>query len=123
MEAMYEAAGLLTTETGALSILAGSTLGGGTRYAPCWCTELPSCHSAGWHQLFSCEKMFSINLCSVAVCCLRRVNWCASFRTPDHVRREWAQEYGLEAFAGDEYTVALDAVCARLGVRTGIHIE
>ena len=60
------------------SVLAGSTLGGGTR-----------------------------------------VNWCASFRTPAHVRKEWSADLGLEAFAGAEYERALDAVCERLHVRTG----
>ena len=61
-----------------MSILAGSTLGGGTR-----------------------------------------VNWQAPFRTPDHVRREWAEQHGLGALTSQRYTAALDAVCARLGVTTG----
>ena len=61
-----------------MSILAGATLGGGTR-----------------------------------------VNWQASFRTPDHVRREWAEQHGLGALTSKRYTAALDAVCARLGVTTG----
>ena len=42
---MYEQGGILATEDGGMSVLAGSTLGGGTR-----------------------------------------VNWCASVRTPAHVR-------------------------------------
>ena len=78
---MYEKAGFLTTADGGTTVLAGSTLGGGTR-----------------------------------------VNWCASFRTPDHVRREWAEEHGLADFGpqpGSKYGAALDAVCARLGVRAG----
>jgi hypothetical protein len=33
------------------------------------------------------------------------------------VRREWAQELGLAAFAGEGYDEALRAVGARLGVR------
>ena len=61
-----------------MNILAGSTLGGGTR-----------------------------------------VNWQASFRTPDHVRREWAEEHGLKAVASERFAAALDAVCTRLGVTTG----
>ncbi len=61
-----------------MNILAGSTLGGGTR-----------------------------------------VNWQASFRTPDHVRKEWAQEHGLPAFTSAKFDHALDAVCTRLGVTTG----
>ncbi|KAL3157363.1 hypothetical protein ABBQ32_011841 [Trebouxia sp. C0010 RCD-2024] len=45
-----------------------------------------------------------------------RVNWCVSFRTPEHVRREWSEEYGLPMFTSDRYTRAMDAVCKRLGV-------
>jgi choline dehydrogenase-like flavoprotein len=45
------------------------------------------------------------------------VNYTTSFRTPDHVREEWAA-IGADQFAGQEYTDALDAVCARLGVNT-----
>jgi long-chain-alcohol oxidase len=78
--ALYEAAGLLATQDGAVSVLAGATLGGGTR-----------------------------------------VNWSASWRTPDHVRREWAERAGLPAFApgAPGFDAALDAVCARLDVRAG----
>ncbi len=43
------------------------------------------------------------------------VNYSTSFRTPDEIRREWADN-GVPAFAGPEYTQALDAVCERLGV-------
>ncbi len=45
------------------------------------------------------------------------VNYTTSFRTPDHVRQEWA-DLGTRQFATDEYDKALDAVCARLGVNT-----
>jgi long-chain-alcohol oxidase len=44
------------------------------------------------------------------------VNYSTSFRTPDWQRQEWARRYGLTAFASDEYTASLDAVCERLGV-------
>jgi long-chain-alcohol oxidase len=44
------------------------------------------------------------------------VNYSTSFRTPDWQRQEWARRYGLGAFASDEYTASLDAVCERLGV-------
>src|SRR4051812_1399351 len=43
------------------------------------------------------------------------VNYTTSFRTPEDVRGEWAS-HGVPAFEADEYTRALDAVCARLGV-------
>ena len=47
------------------------------------------------------------------------MNWQASFKTPDHVRREWATEHGLSEITSERYTAALDAVCTRLGVTTG----
>lgn len=43
------------------------------------------------------------------------VNWTTSFRTPDDVRAEWAR-LGAGQFGEREYTDALDAVEARLGV-------
>jgi long-chain-alcohol oxidase len=43
------------------------------------------------------------------------VNYTTSFRTPDDVRAEWAG-LGVPAFASEEYTASLDAVCDRLGV-------
>jgi long-chain-alcohol oxidase len=43
------------------------------------------------------------------------VNYTTSFRTPDDVRAEWAA-HGVPAFASDEFTQSLDAVCERLGV-------
>jgi len=43
------------------------------------------------------------------------VNYSTSFRTPDDVREEWAG-HGVPAFAAEEYTRSLDAVCERLGV-------
>lgn len=45
------------------------------------------------------------------------VNYTTSFRTPEHVREEWAR-LGAKQFATDEYDAALDAVCDRLGVNT-----
>ncbi len=43
------------------------------------------------------------------------VNYSTSFRTPDDVRAEWAG-HGVPAFASEDYTASLDAVCERLGV-------
>lgn len=48
-----------------------------------------------------------------------RVNWQASFKTPPHVRREWAEQHGLPDIASEKYDRALSAVCTRLGVTTG----
>ena len=44
------------------------------------------------------------------------VNYTTSFRSPDWLREEWANQYGLTAFATDEYTASMDAVYERLGV-------
>ena len=44
------------------------------------------------------------------------VNYSTSFRSPDWLRQEWANRYGLTAFASDEYTASMDAVYERLGV-------
>ena len=69
---------ICVTHCAGINILAGSTLGGGTR-----------------------------------------VNWQASFRTPEHVRQEWAHVHGLKDLISYRYTAALDAVCERVGVTTG----
>ncbi len=45
------------------------------------------------------------------------VNYCTSFRTPDEIRDEWAEE-GVEWMRGLEYTKSLDVVCERLSVNT-----
>jgi long-chain-alcohol oxidase len=44
------------------------------------------------------------------------VNYTFSFRTPDAVRREWADEHGLAAVASEEFDGSLDAVWERIGV-------
>jgi choline dehydrogenase-like flavoprotein len=50
------------------------------------------------------------------------VNWQSSFRTPDEVREEWSALVGRD-LAGHEFTRALDAVCARIGVTTGAPVN
>ena len=49
-----------------------------------------------------------------------RVNWAVSFKTPLHVRREWAEMNGLPNFMSLRYEQAMDAVCKRLGVKNGV---
>jgi long-chain-alcohol oxidase len=44
------------------------------------------------------------------------VNYTYSFRTPEGVRREWAQEHGLDAVASEEFDRSVDAVWERIGV-------
>ncbi|XP_058103747.1 long-chain-alcohol oxidase FAO4A-like isoform X2 [Magnolia sinica] len=51
------------------------------------------------------------------------INWSASLRTPDHVIREWSNEYDLELFGSKAYKQALDAVCERMGVQSEVENE
>jgi long-chain-alcohol oxidase len=44
------------------------------------------------------------------------VNYTTSFRSPDWLREEWANRYGLKSFISDEYAASMDAVYERLGV-------
>ncbi len=44
------------------------------------------------------------------------VNYCTSLRTPDQVRREWAEQYQLPAFTTTDYDASMDAVSARINV-------
>lgn len=44
------------------------------------------------------------------------INWGACFRTPDHVREEWEREHACVGITGRDFTAALDAIWARLGV-------
>ena len=59
-------------------------------------------------------KWEKLNACIIAMHCRS-----ASFATPAHVRREWAEEHGLSAFQSSGYDAALEAVTKRLGVTTG----
>jgi choline dehydrogenase-like flavoprotein len=42
--------------------------------------------------------------------------WC--FRTPDHVRREWKERFGLDDWAGGDFDASLDAVWDRIRVNS-----
>src|SRR6202162_2831566 len=44
------------------------------------------------------------------------VNYTTSFRSPDWLREEWANRFGLTSFTSDEYAASMDAVYERLGV-------
>ncbi|KAI5073583.1 hypothetical protein GOP47_0011596 [Adiantum capillus-veneris] len=48
------------------------------------------------------------------------VNWGASFQTPSHVRKEWAETLHLDLFASNAYDNAMDEVCSRLGVQSEV---
>jgi len=72
---------------------------------------------AGW---FGTEELSVSILAGSCVGGGTTLNWCASFRTPGHVRKEWVEERGLKSFAGREeggcFDEALDAVSRRLNV-------
>lgn len=46
------------------------------------------------------------------------VNYSTSFKTPDFVLRQWAEESGIEAFVSGEIETSLDIAAERLGVNT-----
>jgi choline dehydrogenase-like flavoprotein len=46
------------------------------------------------------------------------VNWSASFRTPDHVLREWKNTYGFTGATSDDFQRSLDAVSQRMNINT-----
>lgn len=51
------------------------------------------------------------------------INWSASIRTPQHVINEWSDQYDLELFDSKLYKEALDVVCKKMGVQSGIDQE
>ncbi|KAK1304927.1 Long-chain-alcohol oxidase FAO4A [Acorus calamus] len=54
------------------------------------------------------------------------INWSASLRTPDHVLDEWRNVHGLHDLFGisnSAYERALEAVCERMGVQSGVDEE
>ncbi len=52
-----------------------------------------------------------------------RINWAASFKLPPHVRKEWAEEHGVSDFNGPRFDRAMDAVCDRVGVTSGVPLR
>jgi len=74
---------------------------------------------AGW---FGSEELSVSIMAGSCVGGGTTLNWCASFRTPAHVRKEWVEQKGLKSFAEKEngglFDEALDAVSRRLNVNT-----
>ncbi|GJW37133.1 long-chain-alcohol oxidase FAO1 [Tanacetum coccineum] len=44
------------------------------------------------------------------------INWSASIKTPQSVLREWSEDHKINLYKNDEYTSAMNQVCARIGV-------
>lgn len=51
------------------------------------------------------------------------INWSASIRTPQHVRKEWCDQLELELFESQLYREALDVVCEKMGVHSQVYEE
>lgn len=77
LDRLYEQHGALVTRDGAVSVLAGSCLGGGTT-----------------------------------------INWAGSFRTPEDVLRQWAEEHAAPHFVSDAFRQGFEALEEALGVGT-----
>ncbi|KAL4578502.1 hypothetical protein LXL04_014625 [Taraxacum kok-saghyz] len=44
------------------------------------------------------------------------VNWSACIKTPQSVRKEWAEDHNIKLYETHEYTSAMEKVCERIGV-------
>nr|XP_043621642.1 long-chain-alcohol oxidase FAO1-like [Erigeron canadensis] len=44
------------------------------------------------------------------------VNWSACIKTPQSVRKEWAEDHNIKLYNTDKYTSAMNKVCERIGV-------
>ncbi|CAG8954478.1 hypothetical protein HYFRA_00004390 [Hymenoscyphus fraxineus] len=86
--------------------------------------QLPLSEETGNSYIFESGGAISTDDGSVAVAAGSiwggggTVNWSASLQPQDFVRREWAQERGLEFFETMEFQGCLDRVCERMGVST-----
>jgi len=78
-------------------------------------SERALCERSGW---MGAQELSVSILAGSCVGGGTTLNWCASFRTPEHVRREWVDKHGLTCFGGAEYDQALDAVARRLNLNT-----
>ncbi|CAI9271261.1 unnamed protein product [Lactuca saligna] len=44
------------------------------------------------------------------------INWSGCIKTPQSVRKEWAEDYNIKLYESHEYTSAMNKVCERIGV-------
>lgn len=51
------------------------------------------------------------------------INWSASIKTPEHVVKEWCDEYELELFDSKLYKEAMNAVCEKMEVQSEVDEE
>lgn len=102
---MYEKAGLLTTSDGSISILAGSSLGGGTTVNWACCIPLPPMVRQEW-------SMAPISLPQFAPVVADRKKK-GNSRAPNHPKEE--EDEDAEEERGSEFEASLAAVWARIG--------
>lgn len=48
-----------------------------------------------------------------------QVNWACCLKPPPELRKQWATEFGLEQFVGEDFEASIDAVWKRLSVKSG----
>ncbi|KAJ7953298.1 Long-chain-alcohol oxidase [Quillaja saponaria] len=51
------------------------------------------------------------------------INWSASIQTPQHVLKEWSNQYELELFDSKLYKEAMEVVCDKMGVQSDVNEE
>lgn len=84
--------------------------------------QLPMPQAEGMYHLF--ENGGFITSTDSSIACVAgsswggggTINWSVSLQTQGYVRREWAEEKGLDFFATQEYQDCLDRVCKVMGV-------
>ncbi|KAJ3352101.1 hypothetical protein GGF32_003903 [Allomyces javanicus] len=87
-------------------------------------TDLPTDEFAAFTNLYDRHGVLMPENASIGILAGRTlgggttVNWSASLRPQDWLRREWAKAYGLSWFESQGFQDAVDAVCDRIGVGT-----
>jgi hypothetical protein len=84
--------------------------------------QLPMPQAEGMYHLF--ENGGFVSTTDTSVACVAgsswggggTINWSVALQTQGYVRKEWAEEKGLDFFATQEYQDCLDRVCKFMGV-------
>ncbi|XP_047322977.1 long-chain-alcohol oxidase FAO4A-like [Impatiens glandulifera] len=73
--------------------------------------------------LLSTDNMSLLVLAGSTVGGGSTINWSASIPTPQHVIKEWSENYGLELFDSKLYKEAVQTVCDKMGVQSSVDNE